>query len=118
VINSRSELPASTVQVAGASATSTEVGCPGVVSTRTGATSRRGRVAWPAVTCHSERKSTVSGPVEVTVRVSRGAPTMAVCCAKGGLSKAADCPGRAASWYAAAPTPSPPSDGIAVTDAG
>ena len=50
-MSSRSREPGSTVHVAAGSATSTEVGTPGVVAKVTGATSFLGREADSPVTC-------------------------------------------------------------------
>ncbi len=66
--------PAGISQVAVGRLTTICSGRPGVVSTRTGATSRLGSVALRPWTCHSETKSWLVLPVEVSVNRTVGAP--------------------------------------------
>ena len=90
VTRRRTTLPDSKVQVAAGRSMSTVVGRPGVVVTVTGATSRRGNVVTPPVTCHRLRKSVADDAVEVTVSRTRGAPATGVRAVSGAESKAAD----------------------------
>ena len=78
-------------------ATSTVLGTPGWVTTRTGLTCRRGELAAPAATFHHETNRVASVVVEMTVRRTRGEPTTVTARGTGAVSKATLWPGSAAS---------------------